>query len=98
MIADSAIEIHAARLMVHRCAWRYDQGLDTRDESYMVKVYCSEMVNRVVDRAIQIHGSIGLTKELPFERWFRQMRSLRITEGATEVMRWRLARNLIRSR
>ncbi len=98
MIADSAIEIHAARLMVQRCAWRYDQGLDTRDESYMVKVYCSEMVNRVVDRAIQIHGSIGLTKELPFERWFRQMRSLRITEGATEVMRWRLARNLIRSR
>jgi acyl-CoA dehydrogenase len=98
MIADSAIEIHAARLMVHRCAWRYDQGLDTRDESYMVKVYCSEMVNRVLDRAIQIHGSIGLTTDLPLERWFRQMRSIRITEGATEVMRWRLARNLLRAR
>ena len=98
MIADSAIEIHAARLMVHRCAWRYDQGLDTREESYMVKVYCSEMVDRVVDRAIQIHGSIGLTKDLPLERWYRQMRSIRITEGATEVMRWRLARNLLRSR
>lgn len=98
MIADSAIEIHAARLMVHRCACRYDQGLDTRDESYMVKIACSEMVNRVVDRAIQIHGSIGLTTELPLERWFRQMRSIRITEGATEVMRWRLARNLIRAR
>ncbi len=98
MIADSAIEIHAARLMVQRCASRYDQGLDTRDESYMVKVYCAEMVNRVVDRAIQIHGSVGLTTELPLERWFRQMRSIRITEGATEVMRWRLARNLIRAR
>jgi acyl-CoA dehydrogenase len=98
MIADSAIELHAARLMVHRCAWRYDEGLDTRDESYMVKVYCSEMVNRVLDRAIQIHGSLGLTKELPLERWFRQMRSIRITEGVTEVMRWRLARNLVRAR
>ena len=97
MIADSAIEIHAARLMVHRCAWRYDQGLDTREESYMVKVYCAEMVDRVVDRAIQIHGAIGLTTELPLERWYRQMRSIRITEGATEVMRWRLARNIIRS-
>jgi acyl-CoA dehydrogenase len=98
MIADSAIEIHAARLLVHRCAWRYDQGLDTRDESYMVKVFCAEMVDRVIDRAIQIHGSIGLTTELPLERWYRQMRSIRITEGATEVMRWRLARNLLRAR
>jgi acyl-CoA dehydrogenase len=98
MIADSAIEIHAARLMVQRCAWRYDQGLDTRDESYMVKVFCAEMVGRVVDRAIQIHGSIGLTTDLPLERWYRQMRSIRITEGATEVMRWRLARNLLRAR
>jgi len=55
-------------------------------------------MNRVVDRSIQIHGSIGLTKELPLERWYRQMRSTRITEGATEVLRWRLARNLLRAR
>jgi len=98
MIADSAIELDAARLMVYRTACKYDQGLDTRDESYMTKIYCTEMASRVVDRAMQIHGGVGLMKELPLEYWFRQVRSIRITEGVTEVLRWRLARNLIRAR
>jgi acyl-CoA dehydrogenase len=96
MIADSAIELDAARLMVYRTAWMYDQGMDTRDESYMTKIYCTEMASRVVDRAMQIHGGVGLMKELPLEYWFRQVRSIRITEGVTEVLRWRLARNLTR--
>ena len=98
MIADSAIDIHAARLMVYSTAWRYDQGEDVRNESYMTKIFCTEMASRVVDRAIQIHGGVGLTKELPLEYWFRQVRSIRITEGVTEVLRWRMARNLIRAR
>ncbi len=98
MIADSAIELQAARLMVYDCAWRYDQGEDVRNESYMVKVFCTEMASRVVDRAIQIHGGVGLTMDLPLQYWYRQMRSIRITEGVTEVLRWRLARNLIRAR
>jgi acyl-CoA dehydrogenase len=98
MIADSAIELDAARLMVYRTAWMYDQGRDTRDESYMTKIYCTEMASRVVDRAMQIHGGVGLMKELPLEYWFRQVRSIRITEGVTEVLRWRLARNLVRAR
>src|SRR5207244_11235729 len=63
MIADSAIEIDAARLMVYRTAWMYDQDMDTRDESYMTKIYCTEMASRVVDRAMQIHGGVGLMKE-----------------------------------
>jgi acyl-CoA dehydrogenase len=98
MIADSAIDIHAARLMVHSTAWRHDQGEEVRNESYMTKIFCTEMANRVVDRAIQIHGGVGLTKELPLEYWFRQLRSIRITEGVPEVLRWRMARNLIRAR
>lgn len=98
MIADSAMELRAARLMVYETAWKYDRGLDTRDDSYMTKIFCTEMATRVVDRAIQIHGGIGLTKELPLEYWYRQIRSIRITEGATEVLRWRLARNLLRAR
>jgi acyl-CoA dehydrogenase len=98
MIADSAIEIQAARLMVYRTAWMYDQGMDTRDDSYMTKIYCTEMASRVVDRAMQIHGGVGLTKELPLEYWYRQLRSIRITEGVTEVLRWRLARNMMRAR
>jgi alkylation response protein AidB-like acyl-CoA dehydrogenase len=51
----------------------------------------------VVDRAIQIHGGLGLMKELPLEWWYRQIRSTRITEGANEVLRWRLGQNLIRA-
>ncbi len=96
MIADSAMELHAARLLVYECAWRHDRGDDVRNLSYMVKVTCSEMASRVVDRAIQVHGGVGLTKDLPLEWWYRQVRSIRITEGATEVLRWRLAQNLMR--
>ena len=95
MIADSAMEIEAARLLVLSTAWQFDQGLDVRDRSYMVKVVCTEMASRVVDRAIQIHGGVGLTTDLPLEYWYRQLRSIRITEGATEVLRWRLARSLL---
>jgi len=97
MIADSAMELHAARNMVYECAWRLDRGEDVRDLSYMVKVMATEMAGRVVDRAIQVHGGIGLMKELPLEWWYRQIRSTRITEGANEVLRWRLGQNLIRS-
>jgi acyl-CoA dehydrogenase len=96
MIADSAIEIRAARLMVYETAWKADQGQDMRNDSYMTKIFCTEMASRVVDRAIQIHGGVGLTRELPLEYWYRQLRSIRITEGVTEVLRWRLARNLTR--
>jgi acyl-CoA dehydrogenase len=98
MIADSAIELHAARLMVYECAWRHDRGEDVRDLSYMVKITCTEMASRVVDRSIQVHGGVGLTKELPLEWWYRQIRSTRITEGATEVLRWRLAQNILKGR
>ncbi len=97
MIADSAMELHAARLMVYECAWRYDRGENVRNLSYMVKVVCTEMASRVVDRAIQVHGGIGLTKELPLEWWYRQIRSIRITEGATEVLRWRLAQSMLKA-
>jgi len=84
--------------MVYPHCLLYDRGEDTRDASYMTKIMCTEMAGRVVDSAIQIHGGIGLTTELPLEYWYRQLRSIRITEGVTEVLRWRLARNLMRSR
>jgi acyl-CoA dehydrogenase len=96
MLADSAIELHAARLMVWDCAWKYDQGRDVRQETAMAKVYAVEMALRVVDRAIQIHGGLGLTKELPFQWWFREMRRYRVTEANVEIMRWLIARQLLR--
>jgi acyl-CoA dehydrogenase len=97
MIADSAMELHAVRNMVYECAWRVDRGEDVRDLSYMVKVMATEMASRVVDRAIQVHGALGLMTELPLEWWYRQIRSTRITEGANEVLRWRLGQNIIRA-
>jgi acyl-CoA dehydrogenase len=96
MIADSAMELHMTRLLVYECAWRSDRGEDVRDLSYMVKIQGTEMVTRVVDRAIQIHGGMGVSTELPLEWFYREARAVRINEGATEVLRWRLARNLMR--
>ncbi len=98
MIADSVMELRAAELMVYDCAWRFDKGEDVRDLSYMVKITATEMASRVVDRAIQVHGAMGLSTELPLEWWYRQLRTIRITEGVTEVLRWRLGANLIRAK
>lgn len=97
MIADSAMELRCARLLVYDAAARFDRGQDVRDESYMVKIVCTETAGRIVDRAIQVHGGTGLSTSLPLEYWYRQLRGLRITEGVTEVLRWRLGRNLSRA-
>ncbi|MCW2740040.1 MAG: hypothetical protein JWR45_462 [Blastococcus sp.] len=95
-VADSYIDIETARLLTSDTAARYDRGADVRDLSYAVKIYCTEMAQRVVDRSIQVHGAVGLRTDFPLESFYRQIRSLRITEGATEVLRWRLARNVMR--
>ncbi|GHE36069.1 acyl-CoA dehydrogenase [Streptosporangium violaceochromogenes] len=97
MIADSALELDAARLMVHSAAARFDRGEDVRNASYMVKMSSVETACRIVDRALQVHGGVGLTHELPLEYWYRQTRSMRITEGSHEVLRWVLGRNLVRT-
>lgn len=97
MVADSAIDLETARLLVYATAARFDAGEDIRNESYMAKVHSVEAGYRVVDRALQVHGGLGLTLEFPLEYWFRQLRSMRITEGAHEVMRWALGRNLLRA-
>lgn len=94
MIADSAMELRAARLLVYECAWRMERGEDVRDLSFMVKITSVEMASRVVDRSMQVHGAMGLSTELPLEWWYRQLRSLRITEGAPEILRWRLGKSL----
>ena len=96
MLADSACQLYAARLMVHHAAWKLDHGLDAHFETAMVKLHCSEMVGGVVDKALQIHGAMGLTKDLPIERWYRDVRSRRITEGTSEIQRMLIARHLIR--
>jgi acyl-CoA dehydrogenase len=94
MMADSALDIYAADNMVLNTAWRIDQGMDVVRESSMVKVFCTEMLFRVADRAIQVHGGSGLMKELGIEKAFRFARLLRIPEGTSEIQRWTIAKTL----
>jgi len=78
-LADSYVELHAARLMVYQAAWKNDQKQDIRNEAYMAKLFADEMSFRVVDRVLQIHGGIGLTLDLPLAKWFVDQRSRMIT-------------------
>ena len=96
MIADSATELHATRLMVYDAAWRAQQGENVVQKTAMVKSYATEMVSRVVDRAVQIHGAAGLSNETILERCYRDVRPMRIYEGSSEAMRSVVARNLLR--
>ena len=96
MLADSAVEIHAARLMVYDAASKLDRGLRVSTEAAMVKVYASEMANRVVDRVLQIFGGMGYMKGSPVERAYRDARILRIYEGTSEVQRMVIAEGLLK--
>jgi acyl-CoA dehydrogenase len=94
MLADSVIEINAARLMVLHAAWMIDQGLDARDWIAMVKVQAAETLGRVVDRGVQVFGGMGFCKELPIERYYRDARVYRIFDGTSEIHRGVIARSL----
>jgi alkylation response protein AidB-like acyl-CoA dehydrogenase len=96
MLADSETELEAARWLILRAAWTVDQGEDPRHTSSMAKLYGAGMVNRVVDRVMQIHGGMGYTRELPIERWYRQVRLMRIYEGTDEMQRLIISRDLLR--
>jgi alkylation response protein AidB-like acyl-CoA dehydrogenase len=96
-ISDSTTELHACRLMLYHAAWKVDQGVtDLRKEAAMLKVYATEMLTKIADRAIQIHGGYGLAKEMPIEYIYRLVRIFRIVEGPSEVHRWLLAREILK--
>lgn len=97
LIADSAIEIFAVKMMVLNAAWEIDQGLEPRDKVSMIKVAASEMQGRVVDRAIQVFGGMGFTKEMPLERMYRDARVTRIYDGTSEIHRMLIARSTIKN-
>jgi acyl-CoA dehydrogenase len=96
MIADSQVEIEAAKWLTLYAAWRVQEGMDARHASSIAKLNGATMANQVVDRVLQIHGGMGYTKELPIERWYRELRLLRIFEGTDEIQRRTIARNLIK--
>jgi alkylation response protein AidB-like acyl-CoA dehydrogenase len=95
MIADSAVEIEALRWLVLGAAWQVDAGLDSRQSQSMAKLYGGIKANEIVDRVLQVHGGMGYTRELPVERWYRELRVLRIYEGTDEIQRRTIARNLL---
>ncbi len=95
MLADSEVEIHAGRMMVYHGAWKIDSGQRASHEAAIIKVYCSEMCNRVIDRAVQVHGGMGYMKEFDVERMYRDARILRIYEGTSEVQRMIIAADLL---
>ncbi|WAH42012.1 acyl-CoA dehydrogenase family protein [Alicyclobacillus fastidiosus] len=95
-IADSAVEIEATRWLVLHAAWLAENGKDPRHYASMAKLFGANMANDVCDRVLQIHGGMGYTKELPIERWYREMRVWRIFEGTDEIQRFIISRNLLR--
>jgi len=96
LLADSAIEINAARLLLLHAAHEIDQGRDARERISMVKVYASEMLGRVSDRAVQVFGGMGYCKDLPIERFYRDARIFRIFDGTSEIHRTVIARSMLK--
>jgi acyl-CoA dehydrogenase len=97
MLVDCYTELQAARLLVYQAASKLDNGEDARVDAYLCKSVADEMAFKVADRCMQIHGGIGLTTDLPIEKMWRQQRSYRITEGATEVMKMVIARHVLKT-
>lgn len=99
MIADSHIDIHACRVMIRDAAAALDASdAGIKHLSSMVKVFVSEAVNRVVDRAVQVCGALGISEDTPLAHFYREIRAFRIYDGASEVHRMAIAQRIFRKR
>jgi acyl-CoA dehydrogenase len=95
-LADMATELDAARLLVYRAAWKKDSGAErVTKESGIAKLFATEAAQRIVDRAVQIHGGLGVERGSVVERLYREVRPLRIYEGTSEIQRLVIARHII---
>lgn len=97
VIADAEMKIHAARLMAYHAAWKMDQGQDIRNDISMAKAFATELAWEVIDQAMQAHGAMGMTKELPLQMMANIVRLMRIYDGPTEVHKMVIARNKLRN-
>jgi alkylation response protein AidB-like acyl-CoA dehydrogenase len=95
-LAEMATEIDAGRLLAYRAALLKDEGKPCHREASMSKLFCSQMANRVVNEAVQIHGGYGYMKEYPVERYFRDARVCELYEGTTEAQKMVIARDLLK--
>lgn len=96
MIADSEIDLHASRMMVMHAAWKHEQGDEIRRESSICKVFVAEAINRVIDRAIQICGALGVSHDTPLADFYTNARAFRIYDGASEVHRMVISREIFK--
>ena len=96
MLAESETELSVARALTYESLRRTQLGQDIGTSTSMSKLYCSEMVGRVADRAVQIHGGMGIVKGYPVERFYRDIRHYRIGEGASEIQKMMIARDLLK--
>jgi len=95
MIADSTMELYQAKLMVLHAAYKIDRGEDFRSEVSMAKHFVANALNRIIDRAIQVHGALGYSLDTPLARMALQARWARFADGADEVHQWRIAQRTI---
>jgi acyl-CoA dehydrogenase len=95
MLCDNDLDVHSAALMVLHAASRADQGLSFRRQTALAKISATEASARVVDRSMQLFGAWGMSKDLPFERWYRELRIRRIGEGTSETQRMIISRDLL---
>lgn len=94
MLADMATDIYAMEGIVYRTAWMMDQGMKFSREAGIAKLFCSEALDRIVDKGMQIHGGMGYMSDMPLERFYRDARINRIFEGTNEIQRIVIARDL----
>ncbi len=96
-IADSAAEIEAARLLTLKAAWKLDQADDARSEISIIKFFVARVLHDVIDRAIQVHGALGYSKDTPLEMFYRDARAARIYDGPDEVHRQAVAQRVLKA-
>ena len=93
-VADLYTKLQAGQLLTYRTAWKFDNGSLQRHETFMTKIFCTELGFEAADRCMQFHGGLGTATEMPIERMWRQSRSFMITGGPVEIMRASLAREV----
>jgi acyl-CoA dehydrogenase len=97
MLAECASQLYIARLMLLHIAYKAERKMDIRQENGIAKVYLANMVHKVVDTAIQLHGALGYSRDTPLAGWYTHIRSQRLVDGPDEVHRWTTGRNVIKA-
>ena len=96
-LSDGATMLYASRLMILNACWRIEQGLPARSQVSMIKTLVSELLDEIVDKALQVHGGWGYTNDFPIAQWYRDARAARIFDGPSEVHRMAIARRLLKA-